>query len=394
MRHVVPRSCRSCGGFSGIGSGPETRRRPSRRWARRNQRLSRYRRTFSRNGSKPRESDLLRAYRMRHVREPLGDVPQSPEPPGDTNGQRVPRENTAMTMSASSRPVGFRGLGLMGEPMALNVVRAGIPLIVWNRSAGKTALLAQAGAAAANDLADLFGRCDVIIIMLRNEAATDSVLARHTPRFGSRVSGRTIVNMATPSPGYSAALEAEILAHGGQYLEAPVSGSRKPAEAGELVAMLAGAPATIALARPTLNCMCRTLVTCGPTPNALTMKFAVNLFMICMVTGLAEAMHFAQCHGIDLAKFVAVLDASPMASDVSRVKAAKLASHDYAAQATIPNVLENIALIAEAARAMRTASPLLDLCHSLYAEAAEVVRSDVDMIAVIRAIERRSAAII
>ncbi len=292
----------------------------------------------------------------------------------------------------SSRPVGFIGLGLMGEPMALNLARAGTPLVVWNRTAGKTESLAQAGAAVANDPADVFGRCDVVILMLRNEAATDFVLARHTPRFGSRVSGRTIVNMATPSPGYSTALEAEVVAQGGQYLEAPVSGSRAPAAAGQLVAMLAGAPATIALAQPTLNHMCRTLVTCGPTPNALIMKFAVNLYMICMVTGLAEAVHFAERHGIDLATFVAVLDASPMASDVSRVKATKLASHDYAAQATIANVLENITLVVDAARATRTALPLLDLCHSLYAEAAEVLRSDVDMVAVIRAIERRSAA--
>lgn len=297
------------------------------------------------------------------------------------------------TSGTASRPVGFIGLGLMGEPMALNVLRAGIPLIVWNRSAGKTALLERAGATVANGPADVFERCGVTILMLRNEEATDFVLARHAAGFGSRVSGRTIVNMATPSPGYSTALEAEILAHDGHYLEAPVSGSRKPAEAGQLVAMLAGAPETIARARPTLNRMCRTLVDCGSTPNALIMKFAVNLFMICMVTGLAEATHFAQCHGIDLAKFVAVLDASPMASDVSRVKAAKLAAHDYAAQATIPNVLENISLIAEAARAGRTASPLLDLCHALYTEAAAVHRSDVDMIGVIRAIERRSAAI-
>lgn len=292
----------------------------------------------------------------------------------------------------SSGPIGFIGLGLMGEPMALNVVRAGMPLVVWNRSAGKTERLAQAGATVANDPADVFGRCDVVILMLRNEAATDVVLARHTPRFGPRVSGHTIVNMATPSPGYSTALEAEVVARGGRYLEAPVSGSRKPAEAGQLVAMLAGAPATIALARPTLSHMCRTLVDCGPTPGALIMKFAVNVFMICMVTGLAEAAHFAQCHGVDLAKFAVVLDASPMASDVSRVKATKLASRDYAPQATIPNVIENIALIAEAARAVRSASPLLELCHSLYAEAAEVLHGDVDMIAVIQAIERRSAA--
>jgi 3-hydroxyisobutyrate dehydrogenase len=297
-----------------------------------------------------------------------------------------------MAMSTSSRPVGFIGLGLMGEPMAMNVARAGVPLVVWNRTTGKSALLAKAGAMVANDPADVFEQCEVIILMMRNEAATDVVLARHTPRFESRVSGRTIINMATPSPGYSTALEAEILGLGGQYLEAPVSGSRKPAEAGQLVAMLAGAPGTITSVRPLVHRMCRTVVDCGATPNALIMKFAVNLFMICMVTGLAEAMHFAQCHGVDLAKFVSVLDASPMASDVSRVKAAKLASHDFAAQATIPNVLENITLIIDAARATCTASPLLALCHSLYAEANEGCRGDVDMIAVIGALEKRSAA--
>ncbi len=130
------------------------------------------------------------------------------------------REGSPMKRIAvtSSRPVGFIGLGLMGEPMALNLARAGTPLVVWNRTAGKTESLAQAGAAVANDPADVFGRCDVVILMLRNEAATDFVLARHTPRFGSRVSVRTIVNMATPSPGYSTALEAEVVAQGGQYL--------------------------------------------------------------------------------------------------------------------------------------------------------------------------------
>jgi 3-hydroxyisobutyrate dehydrogenase len=139
--------------------------------------------------------------------------------------------------------------------------------------------------------------------------------------------------------------------------------------------------------------MCRKSVDCGSTPNALIMKFAVNLFMICMVTGLAEAVHFAQRHGVDLANLVTVLDASPMASDVSRVKAAKLASRDFAAQATIPNVLENTTLIAEAARAARIASPLLDVCHALYAETNALVDTDLDMAAVVRAIEMRTAAI-
>jgi 3-hydroxyisobutyrate dehydrogenase len=292
------------------------------------------------------------------------------------------------------RPLGFIGLGLMGEPMALNLLGAGTPLLVWNRSTAKSDLVAKAGGAVARDVGEVFQRCEGVILMLRDEEATDMVLGRQDPiSFRSRVRDHTIINMATPSPFYSKALEADIRAHGGRYVEAPVSGSRKPAEAGQLVAMLAGARDTVASVQPVLVPMCRKTFDCGPTPNALIMKFSVNVFMICMVTGLSEAMHFAQSHGADLAKLVAVLDASPMASDVSRVKAAKLASEDFAPQATVPNVLENTTLIVQAARRARVASPLLDVCHALYGEANALGVKDLDMVAVIRAIEQRTAAV-
>jgi 3-hydroxyisobutyrate dehydrogenase len=307
-----------------------------------------------------------------------------------TGCRRKMQEHSVMGVSVPT--IGFIGLGLMGEPMAINLVRAGTPLVVWNRSPVKSDLLAKAGARVAKDPQDIFRQCEAIILMLRDEAATDIVLERQDPSFRSRVNGHTIINMATTSPRYSKALEADVREQGGHYVEAPVSGSRKPAEAGQLVVMLAGAPGPVASVRPLLEPMCRKSVDCGPTPNALIMKLAVNLFMICMVTGLAEAVHFAQRHGVDLANLVTVLDASPMASDVSRVKAAKLASRDFAAQAAIPNVLENTTLIAEAARAARIASPLLDVCHALYAETDALVDNDLDMVGVVRAIEKRTAA--
>jgi len=290
-------------------------------------------------------------------------------------------------------PIGFIGLGLMGEPMALNLLRASTPLVVWNRSPAKSAVLAKAGALVARDLQDVFQRCEVVILMLRDAEATDTVLGRRGGTIQARVDRRTIINMATSSPCYSMSLETDIRAHGGQYVEAPVSGSRKPAEAGQLVAMLAGAADVVASVQPLLAPMCRKTVDCGATPNALIMKFAVNLFMICMVTGLAEAMHFARSYDVDLGTLVTVLDASPMASDVSRVKAAKLAACDFAAQAIILNVLENTALITEAARTARVASPLLDICHALYAETDALGKKDLDMVAVISAIEQRTAAI-
>jgi len=279
----------------------------------------------------------------------------------------------------------------MGGPMALNLLGAGTPLVVWNRSPAMSAVLAKAGALVAKDLQDVFQRCEVVILMLRDAEATDTVLGRRGGTIQARVDRHTIINMATHSPCYSKSLEADIRAHGGEYVEAPVSGSRKPAEAGQLVAMLAGAADVVASVQPLLTPMCRKTVDCGPTPNALIMKFTVNLFMICMVTGLAEAMHFARSHDVDLGTLVTVLDASPMASDVSRVKAAKLAACDFAAQATILNVLENTRLITEAARTARVASPLLDICHTLYAETDALGRKDLDMVAVIRAIEQRTA---
>lgn len=275
--------------------------------------------------------------------------------------------------------------------MALNLLGAGTPLVVWNRSPAMSAVLAKAGALVAKDLQDVFQRCEVVILMLRDAEATDTVLGRKGGTIQARVDRHTIINMATHSPCYSKSLEADIRAHGGEYVEAPVSGSRKPAEAGQLVAMLAGAADVVASVQPLLTPMCRKTVDCGPTPNALIMKFTVNLFMICMVTGLAEAMHFARSYDMDLGTLVTVLDASPMASDVSRVKAAKLAACDFAAQATILNVLENTRLITEAARTARVASPLLDICHTLYAETDALGRKDLDMVAVIRAIEQRTA---
>lgn len=288
--------------------------------------------------------------------------------------------------------IGFVGLGTMGEPMALNLARAGTPLVVWNRTPARTVAVHAAGAAVAADPGEVFDRAEVVFLMLADGRAVDAVLGRGTPELARRVAGRTIVHMGTTAPGYSRDLGADVLAAGGRYVEAPVSGSRRPAEDGLLVAMLAGEPAAAAAVRPLLAPMCHEVVDCGPVPNGMLMKLSVNLFLITMVTGLAEAVHFADRHGVDLSTLVGVLDAGPMASSVSRGKSAKLAARDFAVQASISNVLYNNELIAAAARVAGVASPLLDACHALFAEASALGLGDTDMAAVIHAIERRTGA--
>jgi 3-hydroxyisobutyrate dehydrogenase len=319
------------------------------------------------------------------------DTASPGEHPWRRSGCRYP--DGGLVTATHPKPVGFIGLGSMGTPMAINLAKAGVPLLVWNRSRSKSEALSDAGAAVAKDAAEVLARSDVVILMLADGVAMDMVLGRGQAAFEDRIKGRMLINMATMAPPYSKALDADIRAAGGRYVEAPVSGSRKPAEAGKLVAMLAGEPEDLALVRPFVSPMCASVMECGRPPNALLMKLAVNLFLITMVTGLVEAMHFAQRHGLDPGQLAAVLHAGPMASDVSRGKLAKLVAQDFAVEGAITNVLENNRLIAEAARRAHIASPLLDASHALYAEAKALGFGELDMIAVIRAIERRTAAI-
>jgi 3-hydroxyisobutyrate dehydrogenase len=283
---------------------------------------------------------------------------------------------------------GFIGLGNMGSAMALNLARAGVELVVWNRTLEKTAALTatSANVVAAASAADVFAQASVIVLMLADGAALDAVLARTTPAFAALVRERTVVNMGTTAPGYSSALEADIVAAGGRYVEAPVSGSRVPAEQGKLVGMLAGDRRTVLMVEPMLRPLCERTFDCGAVPGALHMKLAVNLYLITMVAGLAEATHFAQHKGLDLSVFRDILDAGPMASKVSSLKLAKLVEQDYAVQASISDVLMNATLIFDAARAAGVASPLLDRAREQFARTEQLGHGKADMAAVILAL--------
>lgn len=286
--------------------------------------------------------------------------------------------------------IGFIGLGNMGLPMALNMARAGTPMVVWNRSQRKCEEVREVGAQVATTPAEVFARARIVFLMLANGDVIDAVLERATPRFGELVAGRTVVHMGTTPPSYSQQLGGDITAAGGRYVEAPVSGSRVPAEAGQLVGMLAGPREAVDEVAPLLSPVCASTVYCGEVPKATHMKLAVNLFLITQVAGLVEAFHFAERNGLDLDMFQAVVDSGPMASAVSRVKLQKLVQGDFEVQASISDVFYNNRLVAGAAKSARVASPLLDTCHELFAEAERLGHGREDMAAVLRAFEART----
>jgi 3-hydroxyisobutyrate dehydrogenase len=282
--------------------------------------------------------------------------------------------------------VGFLGLGRMGEPMATRLVRAGTDLTVWNRRPAAADVLREAGATVADSAHDVVDATDVVIVMLANGAATDAVLGRTPDGFAVPVAGRVVVNMGTVSPEYSLGLATDLRAHGAQFVEAPVSGSRVPAYDGALVAMLAGDDEVVARVEPLLAPMVAATFRCGEVPKAIETKLAANVFLIGTVSALAEAVHFARGRGLDTEVLRSVLDAGTMASALSRVKLAKLVEEDDSPQAAVSDVLYNNRLILEAARARGLPMPLLETCESLFATTEELGHGRADMVAVVEAI--------
>ncbi|AGB72375.1 NAD-binding protein [Rhizobium tropici CIAT 899] len=295
--------------------------------------------------------------------------------------------------AAPGEEIGFVGLGVMGQPMALNLAKAGTRLVVWNRSPAAADPLREAGATVAVSVEEVFERARIVVLMLVNEMVLDAVLRRGTPDFAKLVAGHIVVSMGSNPPDYSRGLAADIVAAGGRYVEAPVSGSRKPAETAQLVALLGGDAETVAEVRPLLAPMCRETILCGPVGNALLMKLAVNLYLCTTLAGLAEASHFAERNGLDLETFQAAIDSGPMASDLTRVKIPKLVARDFSVQAATADAFNSTKLIAEAARAVGTASPVLDVCRILYGESAELGNGRLDMVSVVAAIEARTEAL-
>lgn len=286
-------------------------------------------------------------------------------------------------------PIGFIGLGVMGTPMAINLARAGQPVVAWSRSDRNHAAARSAGIEIAADLDAVFAACSTVILMLATDAAIDSVLDRHGAAFTQRVRGHRLINMGTSSAAFSQALAVQVRTAGGRFVEAPVSGSRLQAEAAQLVVMLAGTTDDVAEASALLAPLGRQCVACGEVPAALQMKLAVNLYLITLVTGLAEAVHFAESQGIALQQFAEVLNAGPMASEVSRIKLDKMVRNDFAVQASITDVFKNSQLVAGAARATGMPAPLIDASDALFARAEAMGLGTQDMAAVLQAIRHR-----
>ena len=204
-------------------------------------------------------------------------------------------------MSSHTTPqVGFIGLGRMGYPMATNIAAAGFPLTVWNRTMAKAeALAAETGAVVASSPADLARGADVVITMVADGEVLGDLYMGDGGMCGSLSAGTVCVDMSTVSPAESRQVAGAVEAAGGQFVDAPVSGSTAIATDGTLTIMAGGRLEDVEMIRSVLEAMGSRLYHMGPVGSGITIKLAINTIVYGLGQSVSEALVLAEAAGIE-----------------------------------------------------------------------------------------------
>ncbi len=274
--------------------------------------------------------------------------------------------------------------------MAKNLKKAGHGVTVYSRTPGRCDALRPLGIEVARTSSQVFNASEAVVIMVPSHVEVDQVLERSRQGdIAAPVEGRTVILMATVAPAYSLALGASLAAAGARYIEAPVSGSRQPAEAGQLV-ILASAieQGYIDDVQPLFDAIGKRTVRCGPVPTAMRMKLANQLLLIACFEAISEATHFAANIGLDVQQFLDMAQAGPLANDVLRSKVAKLVSDDFAQQAPIRHVAKDIGLVCDEAQQRGVWLPIAEANRTLFSQAMLAGQSQDDAIGIVKILRR------
>jgi 2-hydroxy-3-oxopropionate reductase len=225
--------------------------------------------------------------------------------------------------------IGFLGLGIMGGAMAKNLVRAGFEVTVWNRSAKKTEDLLAIGARKAAKPRDVVETCPITFAMLADPAAAEEVCFGSGGVLEVMDERRGYIDMSTVDAGTSKNIAAAITAKRGRFLEAPVSGSKKPAEDGTLVILTAGDRSLYDDAMPAFEKLGKKIFYLGEVGQGAAMKLVVNMVMGGMMAIFCEGLVLGQKAGLGMTNILEVIDAGAMSNPMFRLKGGLMGHADY-----------------------------------------------------------------
>ncbi|WP_293309807.1 NAD(P)-dependent oxidoreductase [Pedobacter sp. UBA5917] len=278
--------------------------------------------------------------------------------------------------------IGWIGLGNMGIPMAEQLIKADYKVTVYNRSKDKEASLIEMGASVAGMPKNLVNETDVLVLMVSDDAAINQIFNGADGLFSADISDKVIINMSTVSPAISKEMAALCQEKGGQYLDAPVSGSVKQAETGQLVIMVGGNETAFERVKPILEKMGKMAVRLGDIGAGNGAKLAINSLLALYTQGLAETVLFANQQGIKTEDLLNLLNNGAIANVFTKIKGDAIIADNYKPAFALKHIVKDLNL----AKAIGLDSPLAKTALNTF-EAASSKYGEEDLIAVIKEVK-------
>lgn len=204
--------------------------------------------------------------------------------------------------------IGFIGLGIMGQGMTRNLLKAGFELRVWNRTASRMDPLVEAGAQAAGSPAELAAESDIIITCVSDTPDVEAVVLGSEGVIHGARPGALVVDMSTISPAVTRRIAAQLAEKGVHMLDAPISGGSEGAAKGTLAIMVGGREQDFARALPVLQAMGKTITHVGENGHGQMAKLVNQILVVGNALAMSEAFVFAQAGGLDLRKTLAAVE--------------------------------------------------------------------------------------
>jgi len=280
--------------------------------------------------------------------------------------------------------IAFLGLGIMGRPMAANLVKAGHEVAVWNRTARQHLDGARTAVSPAEAAVD----ADVIWSCVADTAAVERVMFGEDGAEKSLREGMIIVDSSTISPSATVRFAERVNALGVHWVDAPLTGSKIGAESAQLIFIVGGAPEPVEYLQPLFKAMGKLVIHVGDTGKGQSAKLCMNLMIALYYEGFAEALTLAQKLGVDLHKLIELIQASMVRSGVVDYKAPFVLRRDYSPNFPLRLMHKDIHIMLDMAKENRVKLPALETVDEVYELSTEEGWENLDYAATLALLEK------
>ena len=262
--------------------------------------------------------------------------------------------------------IGFVGLGIMGQGMAHNLLKAGFELTVWNRTAAKVEPLVEAGARMGNSPADVAANSDITVVCVSDTPDVEAVILGENGVLHGATAGSLVIDCSTISPTVTRTIADALAEKNVAMLDAPISGGSEGAANGTLSIMVGGAESDFERAMPVFEAMGKTITLVGENGAGQTVKLVNQILVVGHALAMSEALMFAQAGGVDLNKALAAVEAGAAGSWMLSNRGPQIINRDWRPGFTIDLQQKDVRLILGAADDLGTPVPGTGLIFQLY----------------------------